>query len=101
MHLVFPYAYLILTGWLVNGLINAIGFMAVFYFALMDDYRYALAIYLATVIHSISISFINRLNDTNERIKHIEEMLENIEDKQKSIENSQRSTEWQQNSNHR
>ena len=99
MHLLFPYAYLTL-GWLVNGLINAIGFMAVFYFALMDDYRYALAIYLATVIHSISISFINRLNDTNERIKHIEEMLENIEDK-KSIENSQRLTEWQQNSNHR
>jgi len=64
--------------------------MAVFYFALMDDYRYALAFYLATVIHSISISFINRLNDTDERIKHIKEMLENIEDK-KSIENSQRS----------
>ena len=81
MHLVFPYAYLILKGWLVNGLINAIGFLAVFYFALMDDYRYALAIYLVTVIHSISISFINRLNDTNERIKHIEEMLEDIKSK--------------------
>jgi len=90
MHLVFPYAYLILTGWLVNGLINTIGFMGVFYFSLMDDYRYALAFYLATVIHSISISFINRLNDTDERIKHIEETLENIEYK-KSIENSQRS----------
>jgi len=81
MHLVFPYAYLILTGRFVNGLINAIGFMTVLYFALMDDYRYALAIYLVTVIHSISISFINRLNDTNERIKHIEEMLEDIKSK--------------------